>query len=125
MNNTMNTTADRFNRTTNATKITISNNKLDVALERFANLKGTEIERVIRTLISVMVEADRHQAAGDSFFDYSNDKFSAEARINLMITMIYRAEGNIDTIKKDYCYKNGKIESIELSDHYWAINYNK
>ena len=116
------TRTDKFNRGTFSSKHAfISNNKLDVVLERYPNIKGTEIESLIRTLVSVIVEAERHQAEGDTFFDYVNDKFSAEARVNLMITMIYRNDGNIDKIEKDICYKNGKVEATELSDHYWAF----
>lgn len=114
----MNTIAFEENLSVN-TNIAI--NKIEVTFERFTNLKGTEVERTLRTLASVMAEADRHLADGDQYFDYSKDKMDAEIRINMLISLLYKKEGDIETITKDLCYKNGKAEATELSDHYWAF----
>lgn len=116
---------DKFNRIDyNATKTNIANNKLDVVLERFTNLKGTAVEALIRTLVNIMEEADRHIAIGDAYFDYLEDRVTAQVRINMLVSKVYQKEGNIELIEKDFCFKNSKTEALELSDHYWAINNN-
>ena len=124
MKPTMNTPAtdDRFNRSTFSNNHSfIANNKLDVVLERFTNLRGSEVERVIRILISVMAEADRHLADGDQYFEYSKDKIDAKVRIDLLISLLYKKEGNIEEIMNSVCFRNGRTEALELSDHYWAF----
>lgn len=113
---------DKFNRSAFTSKNTnVANNKIEVTLERFTAIKGTEVERILRDFVAIMTEADRHIAAGDNYFDYLEDRTNSYARLNLIITMIYKSEGNIDKIKKDICYRNGKAEATELSDHYWAF----
>ena len=122
MNNNMITSVDKFNRTSSTSKHTnVANNKIEVALDRFPNIKGTEVEKVLKTFANIMEEADRHIAENDNYFDYLDDRTNSYARLNLMITMIYKAEGNIDKIKKDICFRNAKAEATELSDHYWAF----
>lgn len=125
MNNNMNTmiASARFDEEL-STRTNIAVNKIEVTLDRYRDLKGTDIEIVIRTLASVMAEADRHLAEGDSYFDYTKDKIDAEARIDLIVSLIYKKDGDIEKITKDFCWKNGKAEAIELSDHYWAIPHN-
>lgn len=118
-NNNMITKATFEDEFTTETNIAI--NKIEVTFERFVNLKTTEVERVLRTLASVMAEADRHLADGDQYFDYSKDKMDAEIRINMIISLLYKKEGDIETITKDFCYKDSKAEATELSDHYWAF----
>ena len=119
MNNTIITFDEELSTRTN-----IAVNKIEVTLDRYRDLKGTDIERVLRTLASIMAEADRHLAEGDSYFDYTEDKIDAETRISMLISLLYKKEGDLEKIEKDFCYKNSKAEATELSDHYWAIPHN-
>ena len=122
------TMMNKFNRITFEETLTINTNialnKIEVTFERFVNLKGTEVERVLRTLASCMAEADRHMADGDQYFNYSKDKIDAETRINMLISLLYKKDGDIEKITKDICFKNSKAEATELSDHYWTIPHN-
>lgn len=123
MNTNMITSVDdKFNRTASTSKnVAISNNKIEVVLDRFANLKSTDVERVLRTLSAVMVEADHHRASGDEYFNYSEDKIEAEVRIKMLISTIYKREGDLDKIERDVCFRNSKALATELADHYWAF----
>ena len=116
---------DKFNRSTVTSKNSISNNKIAVTIERFPQIKGTEIEKTLRTLTAIIEEANRHIDSGDNYFDYSNDSVKAEVRISILISDIYMAEGDAAEIIKSIGFKTIKAGCTELSDHYWAINYNK
>ena len=114
-------TSDKFNRgTVNSKHAFIANNKFDVVLERYPNIKGTEIESLIRTFTAIVEEAERHENEGDEYFDYHLDKINARSRIDILISAIYKNEGNINSIENSIYFKNGKTEALELSDHYWA-----
>ena len=102
----------------------ISINKIEVTLERYTTLKGTGIERVLRTIASIMAETDRHMAAGDQYFNYSRDKIESETEIDMLISTIYKKEGNLTEIERSICFRRAKAKSEELSDHYWAIPHN-
>jgi hypothetical protein len=122
MNNNMITTNDKFNRTASTSKNTnVANNKIEVTLDRFPNIKGTEVEKVLREFAAIMAEADRHEKEGDEYFDYAEDRARASARIDMLIKLIYTEGGDIDKIKEDYTYENSRVVSMELSDHYWAF----